>query len=63
MDLEQRRHFDSLYPEHKFERRAFIVTSIGAGFALAVQPISAQTITTDSNGLVAGSVKVPVKDG
>src|SRR6516164_4546033 len=63
MDLEERRHFDSLYPEHKFERRAFIVTSIGAGFALAVQPISAQTITTDSNGLIAGPVKVPVKDG
>jgi carboxymethylenebutenolidase len=63
MDLEQRQHLHSLYPERKLQRRAFIVTSIGAGFALAVQPVSAQTITTDSNGLIAGPVKVPVKDG
>jgi carboxymethylenebutenolidase len=63
MDVEQRQHFDSLYPELKLRRRAFIVTSIGAGFALAVQPVSSQTITTDSNGLIAGPVKVPVKDG
>jgi carboxymethylenebutenolidase len=39
------------------------VTSLAAGFALAVQPVSAQTITTDSNGLVAGEIKIPVKDG
>jgi carboxymethylenebutenolidase len=26
-------------------------------------PISAQTITTDSNGLVAGEVKIPVQGG
>ena len=29
----------------------------------ATQPVSAQTITTDSNGLVAGEIKIPVKDG
>jgi len=44
-------------------RRTFVVTSLGAGFALAVLPVSAQTITTSSEGLVAGEVKVPVKDG
>lgn len=45
-------------------RRAFVVTSLTAGFALAVQPISAQTmITTDTEGLVAGEVKIPVADG
>jgi len=45
-------------------RRKFVVTSLSAGFALAVQPIQAQTtITTDTNGLVAGEVKIPVKDG
>lgn len=46
-------------------RREFFVTSILAGaFALAVQPIAAQTkITTDSAGLVAGEVKIPVSDG
>ena len=47
------------------DRRDFFVTSILAGvFALAVQPIAAQTkITTDANGLVAGEVKIPVADG
>jgi carboxymethylenebutenolidase len=39
------------------------VTSLAAGFALAAQPVSAQTITTDSRGLEAGEVKVPVPDG
>jgi carboxymethylenebutenolidase len=46
-----------------FTRREFAVTTLAAGFALAVQPVSAQTITTDTNGLEAGEVKVPVKDG
>ena len=55
--------FNSLLPEQKFDRRNFLVTSLAAGFALAVQPVSAQTITTDSNGLVAGEIKIPVKDG
>lgn len=47
-----------------FTRRKFIiVTTLTAGFALAVQPLSAQVITTDTKGLVAGEVKIPVKDG
>jgi carboxymethylenebutenolidase len=45
-------------------RRKFIATStLATGFALAVQPISAKTITTDTKGLVAGAVKIPVADG
>jgi carboxymethylenebutenolidase len=45
-------------------RRQFIATTtLATGFALAVQPVSAKVITTDSNGLVAGAVKIPVKDG
>ncbi len=45
-------------------RREFLVTSIIAGFALAVQPIQAQTqIKTDEKGLIAGEVKIPVADG
>lgn len=63
MDAVKPSDFASLFPEKRFGRRAFLVTSIGAGFALAVQPVSAQTITTDSVGLLAGPVKVPVKDG
>lgn len=56
--------FDSLVPAQKFDRRSFIVTSLGAGFALATQPVMAQTaIQTEASGLLAGEVKVPVKDG
>jgi carboxymethylenebutenolidase len=54
----------SLFPPvPEVTRRQFVVTSLSAGFALAVQPIQAQTITTDTNGLTAGEVKIPVKDG
>src|ERR671937_2363695 len=53
----------SLLPKAEFTRRSFIVTSLAAGFALAVQPVSAQTITTDAQGLEAGEVKIPVRDG
>ena len=56
--------FDSLVPAKSFNRRSFIVTSLGAGFALATQPVMAQTaIKTDDAGLLAGEIKVPVKDG
>ena len=53
----------SLSPKLEFSRREFVVSSLAAGFALAVQPVSAETITTDSSGLVAGEIKIPVKDG
>ena len=35
--------FDSLLPEVPFSSRGFIVTALGTGFALAVQPSLAQT--------------------
>lgn len=55
----------SLLPEAEQDnRREFVVKSLAAGFALAVQPICGQTtITTDANGLTAGEVRIPVKDG
>ena len=55
----------SLIPEApEVTRRTFMVTSLAGGFALAVQPIQAQTmITTDTNGLIAGEVKVFVSGG
>jgi carboxymethylenebutenolidase len=44
-------------------RRGFIVTSLGTGFAAAVQPVCAQTmIMTDATGLVAGEVQVQASD-
>lgn len=56
--------FDSLNPALKINRRGFIITALGSGFALAMQPVMAQTaIRTDSVGLIAGEVKVPVADG
>ena len=54
---------NALVPENNFSRRGFIVTSLGAGFAASMLPVSAQTITTPADGLVAGEVKVPTKDG
>src|SRR5262245_36133812 len=55
----------SLFPPvPEVTRRKFVVTSLSAGFALAVQPIQAQTtITTDATGLTAGEVKIPAQDG
>lgn len=53
----------SLLPKTDFTRRGFVVTTLAAGFALAVCPVSAETIATDAEGLVAGEVKVPVADG
>lgn len=51
-------------PVPEVTRRSFIVTSLTAGFAFAVEPVQTQTmITTDTNGLIAGEVKIPVKDG
>src|SRR6516165_4411926 len=53
----------SLLPRIDFTRRDFVVTSLAAGFALAAQPVSAQAIATDTKGLEAGEVKIPVADG
>ena len=53
----------SLLGDRTVDRRSFVVSSLGAGFALAVLPVTAQTITTSSDGLVAGEVKVPAAGG
>ena len=56
--------FDSLLPELRLNRRDFIATTLGGGFALAVQPIMAQTVVqTDSTDLTAGFIQIPVADG
>jgi carboxymethylenebutenolidase len=54
----------SLSAKRNPDRRQMLATSLAVGFAAAVQPVCAQTaITTDSNGLTAGEVKIPVQDG
>jgi carboxymethylenebutenolidase len=45
-------------------RRGFVVSSLAVGFAAAVSPVSGQTVVkTDTVGLEAGEVKIPVPDG
>lgn len=67
--MNERARFDdpdleSLLPAVPFSRRGFLVSSLATGFALAVQPVSAQTmIVTPTDGLEAGEVKIPVSDG
>ncbi len=62
--MTQDAEFDSLYPALPLDRRGFLVTALGAGFALAVQPVQADsTIHTGSEGLIAGEVGVPTADG
>ena len=59
-----KQELDSLLPQHDYDRRSFLATAAGAGFALAVQPVCAQTmIVTDSKGLTAGTVKIPTASG
>jgi carboxymethylenebutenolidase len=52
-----------MLPRTVWSRRGFVMTSLASGFALSAGPVSAQTITTDSKGLVAGEVKVKTADG
>jgi len=58
-----RRVADGLAPAPMAVSRREAVGLLAAGFALAVQPVSADTITTDSDGLVAGEVRIPIPAG
>ena len=53
----------SLLPKTNWSRRGFVVTTLASGFALSVRPVTAETITTSSEGLEAGEVKIPTQDG
>ncbi len=57
-----RNDVDSLTPTRDFDRRDFLRTAVGSGFATAVLPVTAQTIKTDTAGLTAGEVTIPVGD-
>ncbi|MGL1834028.1 dienelactone hydrolase family protein [Rhodocyclaceae bacterium SMB388] len=53
--------FDSLLPAAKLDRRAFVATLAATGFALAVQPVQAQSVvTTDTAGLTTGETTIDV---
>src|SRR5215813_13009544 len=47
----------------KMTRRRFVMSTLAVGFALAVRPVWAETIVTDSTGLTAGEVMIPTSDG
>lgn len=50
-------------PTDGLSRRGFAVTALATGFAVASNPVLAQAIVTDVEGLVAGEVSIPVADG
>jgi carboxymethylenebutenolidase len=53
-----------ILPEKSFDRRDFLWSALGASAALAVAaPVSAQLITTDTAGLDAADIAIPVPDG
>ena len=56
--------FDTLVPATGgFDRREFVRTALGSGFAAAALPVMAQTVVnTSSDGLDVGEVMVPVGD-
>lgn len=59
-----KQELDSLLPQHDYTRRSFLATATAAGFALAVQPVCAQTmIVTDTQGLTAGDIRIPTASG
>ncbi len=53
---------DSLAPGRDFNRRGFVQTAVGGGFAAAVLPVTAETISTDTAGLDAGTFSIEVGD-
>lgn len=55
--------FVAFAPKQAYSRREFVMTTLATGFAAAVLPVSAQTITTDTAGLTAGEVRIALKDG
>jgi carboxymethylenebutenolidase len=56
-------HISDLLRETRFSRRSFVSSGLAAGLALAAPRVAAARITTDSEGLVVGEVKIPVAGG
>ena len=41
-------------------RRGMLMSGLISGFTLAVTPVEAQVIHTDTTGITAGEIKIPV---
>jgi len=52
-----------LNPPSGTSRRQVLVQTLSTGFALAVTPVSASALTTDSDGLTAGEIKLATSSG
>lgn len=53
----------SLFPKFEPSRREAVLATLATGFALATQPVAAETtITTDTEGLEAGEVQIQAAD-
>jgi len=53
----------NLNPKFELSRREAMLTTLATGFALAAQPVAAETtITTDTQGLTAGEVQITTAD-
>lgn len=64
MKLELEQDVKGMLPEKDFDRRDFIWTALGASAAMALSsPASAQLITTDTAGIDAADVAIPVPGG
>jgi carboxymethylenebutenolidase len=56
------RVLDSI-PKMQMTRRGLVMSALATGFALAVQPVSAETLTTDADALTVGDIIIPTRDG
>ena len=63
MKLELEQDIKGMLPEKNFDRRDFIWTALGASAALAVSNASAQGVVTDSTGIEAADITIPVANG
>ena len=63
MDRDEQHWMDAFGRSTQISRRRFAATGLVAGFTLCTGPLNAATIVTDTNGLDAGEVKIPVSDG
>ena len=63
IDFQNPLTLDPSTPSDGLSRRTFVMTSLASGFAVASNPVRAEAITTDTKGLVAGEVSIPVADG
>lgn len=58
------RHPDLLDPACAASQSGFAVRGVASGYAAVVQPVATQArVATDTQGLTAGEVRIPVRDG